>query len=275
LLPEDQGLPSDISRIAAAVEYNGRSFCGWQRQSHSPSVQQAVEEALSFVANEPIVVACAGRTDTGVHATNQIIHFDTKAQRAPENWIKGCNSRLPEGVRLHWASAVSGHFHARFSALSRTYRYIISNEPVQPALFRGLVTWCRAGLNEEWMNDGAQGLLGENDFSSFRAAGCQSNTPFRCVENVRVYRQGRLVIVEITANAFLHHMVRNIVGALLAVGRGLQPQTWPGELLALKDRTQAEATAPSDGLYLVSVAYPERFNLPLLSQGPAFVREDL
>lgn len=274
LLPEDQELPLDITRIAAAVEYNGRSFCGWQRQSHSPSVQQSVEEALSFVANEPVTVACAGRTDTGVHATNQIIHFDTRARRAPENWIQGSNSRLPKGVRLHWASQVSGHFHARFSALSRTYRYIISNEPVQPALFRGLVTWCRAELNVEAMQESAQALLGENDFSSFRAAGCQSNTPFRFVEKVQVRRRGRLVVVEITANAFLHHMVRNIVGVLFAVGRGLKPVSWPGELLGLRDRTVAEATAPSDGLYLVSVAYPGQFSLPVLTPGPAFLPDD-
>lgn len=274
-MPEDQDLPSGISRIAAAVEYNGRSFCGWQRQSHSPSVQQAVEEALSFVADETIVVACAGRTDTGVHATNQIIHFDTQARRASANWIQGANSRLPEGVRLHWASSVSGHFHARFSARSRTYRYIITNEPVQPALFRGLVTWCRANLDADAMNEAAQGLLGENDFSSYRASGCQSNTPFRFIEKVQVSRQGRLVVVEITANAFLHHMVRNVVGALLAVGRGLRPRSWPAELLALKDRTLAEATAPSDGLYLVAVTYPDEFEIPALGKGPAFVAEEL
>jgi tRNA pseudouridine38-40 synthase len=272
LLPEDQTLPQGIKRIAAAVEYNGRAFCGWQRQSHSPSVQQAVERALSFVADHNITVVCAGRTDTGVHATNQIIHFDTGAERQPHNWIRGANSRLPEGVRLHWLSEIEGHFHARFSALSRTYRYIICNEPEPPALFRGLVTWCRADLDHEVMHNAAQALLGEQDFSSFRAAGCQSRTPFRFVERIQVQRQGPLVVVEITANAFLHHMVRNIVGTLMAVGRHHRTPEWPGQLLALRDRTRAEPTAPADGLYLVSVHYPSRFMLPRLTPGPYLVK---
>ncbi|MGD9661668.1 MAG: tRNA pseudouridine(38-40) synthase TruA [Porticoccaceae bacterium] len=271
LLPEGRKLPEGVLRMAAAVEYNGRHFCGWQRQSHSPSVQAAVEQALSFVANEAVTIACAGRTDTGVHATNQIIHFDTTAERQPHNWIRGANTRLPENVRLHWLARVDGRFHARFSALSRTYRYIICNEPVPPAIFRGLMTWCKEPLDEGLMHSAAQGLLGENDFSSFRAAGCQSRSPFRCVEKISVYRQGSLVVIEVTANAFLHHMVRNIAGVLLAVGRRQKQENWPRELLALRDRAQGEVTAPPDGLFLVSVAYPQHCGVPSFQPGPYFV----
>jgi len=259
--------------MAAAVEYSGRNFCGWQRQSHSPSVQGVVEAALSFVANEAVTIACAGRTDTGVHATNQIIHFDTTAKRQPHNWIRGANTRLPENVRLHWLAQVDGRFHARFSALSRTYRYIICNEPVPPAIFRGLMTWCKEPLDEGLMHNAAQGLLGENDFSSFRAAACQSRSPFRCVENISVYRQGTLVVIEITANAFLHHMVRNIAGVLLAVGRGDRPENWPRELLLLRDRNRGEITAAPDGLFLVSVAYPSCHQIPALDPGPHFIAQ--
>lgn len=271
LLPAGKSLPDGVTRIAAAVEYNGRSFCGWQRQSHSPSVQAEVEKALSFVANEPITIACAGRTDTGVHATNQIIHFDTSARRTGYNWIQGANTRLPEAIRLHWAGEAPGSFHARFSALSRTYRYVICNEPVPPAIFRGLMTWCREPLDEQVMHQAAQALLGENDFSSFRAAGCQSRSPSRFVERISVFRQNSLVVIEITANAFLHHMVRNIAGVLLAVGRHDKPVSWAGELLALRDRTQGEVTAPADGLFLVAVSYPQQFDLPRLQLGPHFV----
>jgi len=271
LLPEDESLPTGVLRIVAAIEYSGRNFCGWQRQSHSPSVQAAVEKALSFVANEPVTIVCAGRTDTGVHATNQIIHFDTFARRNPHNWLRGANTRLPEAVRLHWVAVADGQFHARFSALSRTYRYIICNEPVPPAIFRGLMTWCKEPLDERLMHSAAQGLLGENDFSSFRAAGCQSKSPFRFVEKVSVYRQGTLVVIEITANAFLHHMVRNIAGTLLAVGRREKPETWPQELLSLRDRTRGEITAAPDGLFLVSVAYPPQFNMPVFELGPHFI----
>ncbi|HEY8385346.1 MAG TPA: tRNA pseudouridine(38-40) synthase TruA [Porticoccaceae bacterium] len=271
LMPEGQELPEGIRRFAAAVEYNGSQFCGWQRQSHSPSVQAVIEQALSSVADEPVTVACAGRTDTGVHGTNQIIHFDTRARRQPRNWLLGANTRLPDAVRLHWVGEVPGSFHARFAATARTYRYIISNEPVRPALFRGLLTWCKEPLDADIMHRAAQHLLGENDFSSYRSAGCQSRTPFRCVDAVRVWRQRQLVIIEITANAFLHHMVRNIAGVLMAVGRGDRSVSWPAELLALRDRTQGEVTAPPDGLYLVGVSYPAGFNLPSFEPGPVFV----
>lgn len=271
LIPEGEDLPEGIKRIAAAVEYDGSSFCGWQRQSHSPSVQAEVEAALTTVANEPITVACAGRTDTGVHGTNQIIHFDTQADRQPRNWLLGANANLPYGIRLHWVEEKSASFHARFSATARTYRYVITNQPQRSALFHHWLTWEKKPLDESLMNHAAQQLLGENDFSSFRAAGCQSNSPNRNVHSVRVWRQAGLVICEITANAFLHHMVRNIAGSLLCIGRGEKSVEWLVSLLACRDRTRAPATAPANGLYLVKVSYPEVFSIPEFNMGPQFV----
>ena len=194
LIPEGRALPQGVVRVVAAVEYNGGDFCGWQRQSHSPSVQQSVEDALSFVGDEPLTVACAGRTDTGVHATNQVIHFDTTAKRDPGNWIRGANSRLPAAIRLHWAGTPGDGFHARFSALCRTYRYVICNRDVPSALFAGLTTWIRDPLDEQAMDRAAQSLLGERDFTSYRAAGCQSLSPFRKLQRIRVWRQEDLVV---------------------------------------------------------------------------------
>lgn len=269
--PPERKLPEGVRRFAAAVEYNGSCFHGWQRQAHCSSVQGAVEEVLSSVADSPVALTCAGRTDTGVHATNQIIHFDTAARREPRNWLLGANTRLPDAVRLHWVAEVPGQFHARFSATARTYRYVISNETVRPALFRSMVTWCKEPLDAAAMEAAAQHLLGENDFTSFRSSICQSNTPFRCIHAIRVWRRGQLVIIEVTANAFLHHMVRNIAGVLMAVGRGERPTGWVAELLAAKDRTRGEVTAPPHGLYLVSVAYPDSFGLPAFVPGPPFV----
>lgn len=274
LVPEGQNLPSGIARIAAAVEYDGSSFCGWQRQTHSPSVQAEIEAALSVVANQPITVACAGRTDTGVHGTNQIIHFDSSAERSARNWLLGANANLPFGVRLHWVSEMPAQFHARFSATARTYRYLIANQAQRPAIFHRWLTWEKGPLDHSRMHEAAQHLLGEQDFSSFRAAGCQSRSPNRNVHAIRVWRQGELVVVEITANAFLHHMVRNIVGSLIEVGRQAQPVDWLEILLQKRDRTQAPATAPANGLYLVKVAYPEIFNVPTFTPGPQFISSD-
>lgn len=266
-------MPEGIKRIAAAVEYDGSSFCGWQRQSHSPSVQAEVEAALTTVANEPVTVACAGRTDTGVHGTNQVIHFDTQAERQSRNWLLGVNANLPYGIRLHWVKEMPLQFHARFSATARTYRYVITNQPQRSALFHHWLTWEKKPLDEELMSQAAQQLLGEHDFSSFRASGCQSHSPNRNVHAVRVWRQAGLVIMEITANAFLHHMVRNIMGSLLCIGRGEKPVEWLGGLLALCDRTKAASTAPSNGLYLVRVNYPQPFEIPEFNLGPQFVSD--
>ena len=270
-MPEGQNLPEGVKRIAAAVEYDGSSFCGWQRQNHSPSVQAEVEAALTVVANEPVTVACAGRTDTGVHGTHQIIHFDTGAERNPRNWLLGANANLPFGIRLHWVEERTAEFHARFSATARTYRYLIANQPHRPALFYHWLTWEKSHLNERLMDEAAQQLLGEHDFSSFRASGCQSLSPNRNVHSAKVWRQGGLVIFEITANAFLHHMVRNIVGGLLCVGRGQQSVDWLGSLLECRDRTKAPATARGNGLYLVKVSYPDNFQIPEFDLGPQFV----
>lgn len=259
LIAEDRELPPGVTRIAAAVEYDGSGFCGWQRQSHCVGVQQVVETALSRVAAESVVVVCAGRTDSGVHATHQVIHFDTCAERSSRSWILGANSHLPDSVRLHWAQPVAAQFHARFSAISRTYRYLISNQAHRPALHHGGLTWAKYPLNVELMKSAIDPLLGEQDFSAFRGAGCQSLSAFRNVQRVEIGRRGHLVVVEITANAFLLHMVRNIVGALMVVGRGERPPQWIAELLAGRDRTRSAATAPPNGLYLVAVDYPSRF----------------
>ncbi len=275
LIPPDRSLPEGVGRFAAAVEYHGGLYCGWQRQPHSPDVQTPVEAALSQVANETVQVACAGRTDTGVHATNQIIHFDSRALREPRNWRLGANANLPDGIRLHWVCRVGDDFHARFSARTRTYRYVIANEPARPALFSGLVTWRRKSLDADAMHRAAQVLLGEQDFSSFRAAGCQSVSPFRRVDAVTVWRRQSLVIIEITANAFLHHMVRNIAGALIAVGAGERSGDWLARLVEARDRTKAEVTAPAAGLYLVSVGYAHELGLPAQIPGPYFVPEPL
>ncbi len=237
-------------------------------------MQAEVETALSSVANEAVTVACAGRTDTGVHGTNQIIHFDTTADRNPRNWLLGANANLPFGIRIHWVEEITAQFHARFSATARTYRYIITNQPQRSALFHHWLTWEKKPLDEQLMNQAAQLLLGENDFSSFRAAGCQSNSPYRNVQSARVWRQSGLVVFEITANAFLHHMVRNIAGSLLCIGRGEKPALWLKDLLLLRDRTKAPATAPANGLYLVKVTYPDTFHVPEFTLGPQFVCDE-
>ncbi|MEH6637920.1 MAG: tRNA pseudouridine(38-40) synthase TruA [Porticoccaceae bacterium] len=267
-VPEGEALPSGVSRVAAMVQYDGSAFCGWQRQSHSPSVQQPVEAALSSVANEPITVVCAGRTDTGVHATNQVIHFDTCAQRTARNWVRGANANLPDGVRLHWAQVVPDQFHARFSAVARTYRYLILNTPQSPAIMRDYLSWERVPLDVEAMSRGARAFIGDQDFSSVRGANCQAPSPWREIQHIGFFRNGQVITMEITANAFLLHMVRNIAGVLMTVGRGEQEPSWVAELLSLRDRRCAGITAPPGGLYLVSVLYPEQLGIPQLPPGP-------
>lgn len=261
------------TRIACRVEYNGAAYNGWQAQPHPnvATIQQTLEDALSQVAGEALRVHCAGRTDTGVHGHSQVIHFDSPAARPPKSWVLGANANLPRDIRVHWAVPVSRHFHARHSAMARRYRYIIANALVRPALLAGQVTWYRHPLDEALMNAEAQSLLGERDFSAFRAAACQSTTPMRDVQEVSVLRCDQLVVVDIQANAFLHHMVRNIVGSLLAVGAGRQPPGWVAALLAARDRTAAADTAPPDGLYLADVRYPEEFALPETPFGPLLI----
>lgn len=258
------------SRIACRVEYNGAHYNGWQAQPHLDvhTVQQELERALGEVAAAPVRVHCAGRTDTGVHGHAQVVHFDAPVERAPKAWVLGANATLARDVRVHWALPVDADFHARFSALSRRYRYVIANALVRPAMLEGQVTWHRYPLDEALMHREAQALLGEQDFSAFRAAACQSTTPMRNIQHLEVNRRGQLVVVDVKANAFLHHMVRNIVGSLMAVGSGRKPAGWISQLLQNKDRTAAADTAPPDGLYLVDVEYPGHFGLPPTPPGP-------
>ena len=249
-------------RIAFGIEYDGTDFHGWQRLSHGPSVQAAVEAALSKVADEPIEITCAGRTDAGVHAQCQVVHFDTRAERSMRGWTLGTNSNLPPSVAVLWAQPVAGDFHARFSALARRYRYTILNRPVRAALDARRVAWERVPLDAASMHRAAQALLGENDFSAFRTVACQARSPMRCVEEISVARVDDRVVLEIQANAFLHHMVRNIVGSLLPIGRGERPVEWLGELLRGRDRSVAGPTAPSSGLAFLAPRYPAQWNLP-------------
>lgn len=275
-MPAGEQLPPGVRRIALGVEYDGSRYCGWQRQKHSPSVQEALETALSSVANEPIRLICAGRTDTGVHGSEQVVHFDTRAQRTERNWMMGVNTAIDNAIALTWATEVSASFHARFSASSRTYRYLIANTRYRPALLNRGMTWVRDPLDEGRMDRALIKLQGTHDFSSYRGAGCQANTASRCVQSTRVFRQNNLLIVEICANAFLLHMVRNLVGQLIEVGRGRVDEDEMKRVLDLKDRTKAAVTAPPHGLYLVKVSYPSDFNLPSSQQnhlGPEFLAE--
>lgn len=249
-------------RFALGVEYDGSQYSGWQRQSHAASVQQLVEIALGQVANAPVEVFCAGRTDAGVHGTGQVIHFETSSPRPEKAWVLGGNAHLPTDIRIKWAAQVPDTFHARFSATARRYRYLIKNTAVRPAIGCAYFTWVRDVLNAENMHQAAQCLLGELDFKSFQAAECQSKSSFRYMEFIQIYRQHDLVIVDLQANAFLHHMVRNIVGSLLQIGVGRKPVDWMQSVLGAKDRCQAGVTAPANGLYLIDVTYPEQFELP-------------
>ncbi len=251
-----------MPRIALGLEYDGSAFAGWQWQLNQRNVQACVEEALSRVAAEPITVQCAGRTDAGVHALEQVVHFDTNVQRETRSWVLGGNANLPDDVRVLWAREVDGEFHARFSAIARYYRYVILNRPMKSALYRKQVTWCFNPLDEANMQEAANHLIGDHDFTSFRAQGCQSLSPCRIMHFIRVFRDNDRVIIELSANAFLHHMVRNIAGVLMEIGMGRKPTDWAKELLALRDRTKGGVTAPSDGLYLGGVYYPHSFRLP-------------
>ena len=270
-IPHDQVLPAGIQRYAAILQYQGSDYCGFQKQQHSPSVQQELEAALSYVANCPVTVGCAGRTDTAVHASHQVVHFDCSAKRTGHSWVQGANSQLPQSIALIWADQVDKDFHARFSAQSRTYRYIIDNSPTRPAIMAQGLTWIKQPLDTSLMQTACQYLLGEQDFSAFRAAGCQSNSAFRNVISADIYTQGSLVVFEVKANAFLLHMVRNIVGSLLEVGLGRQQPLWIQQLLAAADRRKSAATAVASGLYLVDVEYPDHLGLPQLPKGPVFL----
>lgn len=258
-------------RIALGIEYDGTGFFGWQRQREVNSVQQELERALAKVANQPIELFCAGRTDAGVHATGQVVHFDTTAERDSKAWVMGTNAQLPDQIAVRWAKVVPDDFHARFTATARRYRYVIYNHKYRPAILRSGLSHYHQPLDLALMQQAAPALLGEQDFSAFRAIQCQSKTPFRNVHHLRLERFADYVVLDIKANAFLHHMVRNITGSLLEIGMGRRPPEWLAELLASKDRSLAAATAKAGGLYLVEVDYPEQYQIPRVALGPLFL----
>jgi tRNA pseudouridine38-40 synthase len=249
-------------RYALGIEYDGAGFNGWQRQSHAPSVQQSVEKALGVVANHPVTVICAGRTDTGVHARGQVAHFDSPSERSERQWILGINSNLPDAVRVLWIRSVDDSFHARFGAFSRSYQYSILNRWVRPAIGVSYYGWCRKALDVPRMDSAAQVLAGKHDFSAFRSAGCSAQHATREVTAINVNRQGGFVTIDITANAFLYHMVRNIVGSLIAVGLGEKSEEWFTEVFQGRDRKLAGVTAESQGLCFMRVRYDSKYNLP-------------
>jgi tRNA pseudouridine38-40 synthase len=254
--------------IALGIEYSGANYCGWQRQSHSPSVQQCLEKALSQIADHDVSVFCAGRTDTGVHATGQVVNFKTESERLLKAWYLGANTKLPEDISIRWAKKMPDTFHARHTAFARRYRYILQNTTYPTGILKGKVTWYKKSLDVQRMHESAQILLGENNFSSFQASSCQSPTAFRYMRHINISRWQEFVVVDIEANAFLHHMVRNIVGCLLEVGSGKREIKFVEEVLSKMDRTQAPMTAKPDGLYLVNVLYPEEFEVAKMPLGP-------
>lgn len=255
-------------RIALGIEYCGTHFQGWQRLRNGRSVQASVEAAISKVADHNVTTACAGRTDSGVHARYQVVHFDTQARRDPHSWVLGCNSQLPKDVSVLWAQPVEDDFHARFSATGRTYRYCILNRVARPGLLHGLVTWECRPLDSMRMQAAAESLIGEHDFSGYRALSCQSKSPIRHVRRLSVAQNHERIVIEIEANAFLHHMVRNIAGVLMTIGRGKAAVEWSAEILAGRDRTAGGVTAPAAGLYLTAIDYPARAGLPAPPSAP-------
>jgi len=259
-------------RYALGIEYDGKNYCGWQRQKTVVSVQQTLERALSKVADEPIEVICAGRTDTGVNATNQVVHFNTNKIRKDIAWTLGVNTHLPSDIAVTWVKAVDEDFHARFSATARRYRYVIYNNRLRSAILSHGISHFYHPLDEKLMHLGAQHLIGKHDFTSFRTVHCQSHSPVRTIHHCEITRQGEYIIVDIKANAFLHHMVRNIVGSLMRVGQSQESTEWIKEVLAVKNRCLAGVTAPPEGLYFVEVDYPENYTLPKRPFGPLFLK---
>jgi tRNA pseudouridine38-40 synthase len=251
-----------MGRIAVGLEYDGAAYAGWQTQPGLPTVQQAAQRALSAVAAAPVDLVAAGRTDAGVHACGQVAHFDTQALRAGRSWVLGANSNLPRDVCVSWAVPVPEHFHARYCAEARTYRYLILNRAARSALSAQRATWIWRPLDAARMAQAAALLLGEHDFSAFRSSECQARSPIRRMQRLTVERRGDWIVIEATANAFLHHMMRNIVGLLIAVGDGHAPTDWALAVLAGRDRTRNAATAPAEGLYLWQVRYPAAFAVP-------------
>ncbi len=249
-------------RIALGVEYDGQPFCGWQSQAEGNTVQDTLQAALSQVAREPVSVIAAGRTDTGVHALEQVVHFDTGAKRPLSAWVRGANALLPDSIAVLWGHPVADDFHARFSAHGRSYRYLLINRPVRPAIHTGKAGWFHAPLDISAMQDASRHLLGEHDFSAFRAAQCQAKSPVKHLQQLDISRHGEMLVFDLSADAFLHHMVRNIVGCLVYVGKGKYSPAWLSEVLASRERSLAAPTFAPDGLYLTRIRYEAKWGLP-------------
>lgn len=253
-------------RIVLGIEYDGSAFCGWQTQPAGCAAQDKLETALTQIAGEPIATVCAGRTDAGVHALGQVVHFDTIAARPVTAWVRGSNALLPSALAVTWAKVMSDEFHARYSARERCYRYVLLNRPVRPAADRARVGWFHLPLALDKMRNAAHLLVGEHDFSAFRSSECQARSPVRDLRRLDIGRRGDYVIFEFCANAFLHYMVRTIVGCLVYVGKGKYPPEWIGEVLASRDRRRAAPTFDAAGLYLARVVYDAAWALPEASR---------
>jgi tRNA pseudouridine38-40 synthase len=253
-------------RIALGLEYCGAGFCGWQSQKQGCGVQDALETAIAVIAGAPLRATAAGRTDTGVHAALQVVHFDTEAKRPLTAWVRGVNSHLPPGVSVLWAREAGPDFHARFAAMQRGYRYVLLNHPVRPALNHGLLGWHHRPLDEAAMNAAAGLLIGQHDFTAFRAAECQARSPVKELRRLHIERRGNYLMCEFRADGFLHHMVRNLMGSLIQVGAGVRSPAWMREILESRDRTLAAPTFDAAGLYLDHIRYPAHFALPETSE---------
>lgn len=260
-------------RIALGVEYDGRPYCGWQSQAVGVTVQDTLQSALSQIAAAPISVIAAGRTDTGVHALEQVVHFETEAVRPLTAWVRGVNALLPDSIAVRWAHPVPDEFHARFSAHGRSYRYLLINRPVRSAIHAGKMGWFHAPLDISLMREAAVCLLGEHDFSAFRAAECQAKSPVKCLNSMDIYQDGEMLAFDLSANAFLHHMVRNLVGALVYVGKGKYPPQWLAEVLAGRERRFAAPTFSPDGLYLRRIQYDAKWGLPQIQESGSRIKD--
>lgn len=263
---------TEAQTIAIGIEFIGTNYRGWQRQQAGvPSVQQALEEAISEVANETVILHAAGRTDAGVHASNMVAHFTTNAKRSDYGWLRGINTLVNNDIAVRWVKPMPSDFHARFKANARQYHYVMLQQGYRPAILHKQVTYIYDEIDPSLMQEAIAKLVGVHDFSSFRAVACQSNQPVRNVHHARFVQQGDLLVLDIKADGFLHHMVRNIIGTCLTIGRKEEPVSWIDHLLQVKDRTQAGITAPSDGLYFVNAFYTEEYELPKTKLGPVWL----